>query len=84
LPLTDFLATWRESLASQVALNRPGTAEEVAKVSLLLAPDRASYTTGTSVEIGVNRTKNETSEYRETLACQGTTVEKSRVYVNFI
>ncbi|MFM0222998.1 SDR family NAD(P)-dependent oxidoreductase [Paraburkholderia dipogonis] len=51
-PMTaDFVATKRDSLASQVALNRLGTPDEVAKVLLFLASDCASYITGTSVEI---------------------------------
>jgi 3-oxoacyl-[acyl-carrier protein] reductase len=51
-PMTaDFVATKRESLASQVALNRLGTPSEVANVLLFLASDCASYITGTSVEI---------------------------------
>jgi 3-oxoacyl-[acyl-carrier protein] reductase len=51
-PMTaDFVGTNRESLASQVALNRLGTPDEVAKVLLFLASDYASYITGTCVEI---------------------------------
>jgi len=51
-PMTaEAVATKRESLASQVALNRLGTVDEVAKVLLFLASDCASYITGTCVEI---------------------------------
>jgi len=51
-PMTaDFVGTRPDSLASQVALNRLGTADEVANVLLFLASDCASYITGTSVEI---------------------------------
>ena len=51
-PMTaEAIATKRESLASQVALNRLGTADEVARVLLFLASDCASYITGTCVEI---------------------------------
>ena len=51
-PMTaEAVSTKRESLASQVALNRLGTADEVAKVLLFLASDCASYITGTCVEI---------------------------------
>jgi NAD(P)-dependent dehydrogenase (short-subunit alcohol dehydrogenase family) len=51
-PMTsELVATKRQSLASQVALNRLGTSDEVAKVLLFLASDCASYITGTCVEI---------------------------------
>ena len=36
----------RDSLTSQVALNRYGTNEEVARLALYLASDEASYSTG--------------------------------------
>jgi len=51
-PMTaEFIARKREQLASQVALNRLGTADEVARVLLFLASDCASYISGTCVEI---------------------------------
>ena len=51
-PMTaEFIARKREPLASQVALNRLGAADEIAKVLLFLASDCASYISGTCVEI---------------------------------
>jgi 3-oxoacyl-[acyl-carrier protein] reductase len=51
-PMTaDYVISKRDVLASQVALNRLGTADEVAKVLLFLASDCSSYITGTCVEI---------------------------------
>ncbi len=52
---TPMTAKWIERkgeiLASQAAMNRTGTVEEIANVVLFLASDKASFITGTCVEI---------------------------------
>ena len=51
-PMTEkWIGRKGEVLASQAALNRTGTAEEIANVVLFLASDKASFITGTCVEI---------------------------------
>jgi 3-oxoacyl-[acyl-carrier protein] reductase len=51
-PMTEVLIKTRgKILASQTALQRIGKPEEIANVILFLASDKASYITGTCIEI---------------------------------